>query len=119
MPKRGLSAYMFFANDQRDKVRDDNPGIKFGELRLLLRRRRFMLLMRFLPGEVGKLLGEKWKSLNEKQKAPYDAKAAADKKRYEEEKAAYQAVSCCRPALLSLSHHTDLLQGAEEEEEEE
>ncbi|KAK5128213.1 Non-histone chromosomal protein 6 [Meristemomyces frigidus] len=71
MPKRGLSAYMFFANDQRDKVRDDNPGIKFGE--------------------VGKQLGEKWKALNEKQKAPYEAKAAADKKRYEEEKAAYTA----------------------------
>jgi hypothetical protein len=32
-PKRGLSAYMFFANDQRDKVREDNPGIKFGMLR--------------------------------------------------------------------------------------
>jgi hypothetical protein len=31
MPKRGLSAYMFFANEQRDKVRDENPGIKFGE----------------------------------------------------------------------------------------
>lgn len=30
MPKRGLSAYMFFANEQRDKVRDENPGIKFG-----------------------------------------------------------------------------------------
>ncbi|KAF7845924.1 hypothetical protein BT93_L0027 [Corymbia citriodora subsp. variegata] len=70
-PKRGLSAYMFFANEQRDKVREDNPGIKFGE--------------------VGKLLGEKWKSLNEKQKTPYEAKAAADKKRYEEEKAAYTA----------------------------
>ncbi|KAF2799563.1 hypothetical protein K505DRAFT_230768 [Melanomma pulvis-pyrius CBS 109.77] len=68
-PKRGLSAYMFFANDQRDKVREDNPGIKFGE--------------------VGKQLGEKWKALNEKQRQPYEAKAAADKKRYEEEKAAY------------------------------
>jgi len=31
--------------------------------------------------------------LNETQKKPYDAKAAADKKRYEEEKAAYTAVS--------------------------
>ncbi|KAH7139402.1 nucleosome binding protein [Dendryphion nanum] len=70
-PKRGLSAYMFFANDQRDKVREDNPGIKFGE--------------------VGKLLGEKWKALSEKQRTPYEAKAAADKKRYEEEKAAYNA----------------------------
>lgn len=40
-------------------------------------------------GEVGRLLGERWKALNEKQRAPYDAKAAADKKRYEDEKAAY------------------------------
>lgn len=32
MPKRGLSAYMFFANEQRDSVREDNPGIKFGML---------------------------------------------------------------------------------------
>lgn len=31
--------------------------------------------------------------MTEKQKAPYEAKAAADKKRYEEEKAAYTAVS--------------------------
>lgn len=68
-PKRGLSAYMFFANDQRDKVREDNPGIKFGE--------------------VGKILGERWKALSEKQRAPYEARASADKKRYEEEKAAY------------------------------
>jgi len=30
-PKRSLSAYMIFANEQRDKVREDNPGIKFGE----------------------------------------------------------------------------------------
>jgi len=72
-PKRGLSAYMFFANEQRDKVREDNPGIKFGE--------------------VGKMLGEKWKALSEKQKEPYEAKAKADKQRYEEEKAAYTAVS--------------------------
>jgi hypothetical protein len=70
-PKRGLSAYMFFANEQRDNVRDENPGITFGQ--------------------VGKLLGERWKALNDKQRAPYEAKAAADKKRYETEKASYNA----------------------------
>ena len=43
------------------------------------------------------MLGEKWKNLSEKQKAPYEAKAAADKKRYEEEKAAYTAVSTLHP----------------------
>ncbi|KAG9257897.1 HMG (high mobility group) box [Emericellopsis cladophorae] len=70
-PKRGLSAYMFFANEQRENVREENPGITFGQ--------------------VGKLLGERWKALNEKQRAPYESKAAADKKRYEDEKAAYNA----------------------------
>ena len=47
------------------------------------------MLIRY-PGQVGKLLGERWKALNEKQRAPYDAKAATDKKRYEDEKANYQ-----------------------------
>lgn len=30
-PKRGLSAYMFFANEQRENVRSENPGIAFGK----------------------------------------------------------------------------------------
>ena len=60
---------MFFANEQRDSVREENPGITFGQ--------------------VGKILGERWKALSEKQRAPYEAKAQADKKRYEDEKSAY------------------------------
>ncbi|KAK8900923.1 hypothetical protein QC760_010387 [Botrytis cinerea] len=55
-PKRGLSAYMFFANEQRDNVREENPGISFGQ--------------------VGKVLGERWKALNEKQRGPYEESAA-------------------------------------------
>jgi len=68
-PKRSLSAYMFFANEQRDIVRSENPGIQFGE--------------------IGKLLGEKWKALDAEGKAPYESKAEEDKKRYELEKAEY------------------------------
>jgi hypothetical protein len=60
---------MFFANEQREKVREDNPGISFGQ--------------------VGKMLGEKWKNLGDEDRRPYEEKAAADKKRYEEEKATY------------------------------
>ncbi|KAH8889489.1 hypothetical protein GQ53DRAFT_748177 [Thozetella sp. PMI_491] len=70
-PKRGLSAYMFFANEQRENVREENPGVSFGQ--------------------VGKILGERWKALSDKQRAPYEAKAAADKKRYEDEKQAYNS----------------------------
>ncbi|KAL5352643.1 hypothetical protein V498_10244 [Pseudogymnoascus sp. VKM F-4517 (FW-2822)] len=70
-PKRGLSAYMFFAQEQRDNVREENPGISFGQ--------------------VGKVLGERWKALNDKQRTPYETKAQEDKKRYEDEKATYNA----------------------------
>lgn len=68
-PKRSLSAYMFFANENRDIVRAENPGITFGQ--------------------VGKTLGDKWKALNADEKVPYETKAEADKKRYEKEKAEY------------------------------
>lgn len=68
-PKRALSAYMFFANENRDIVRAENPGIAFGQ--------------------VGKLLGEKWKALTGDEKIPYESKAEADKKRYEKEKSEY------------------------------
>ena len=44
-------------------------------------------------GQVGKVLGERWKALNEKQRGPYETKAKADKERYEREKASYN-VSC-------------------------
>lgn len=60
---------MFFANEMRDAVRSENPGIAFGQ--------------------VGKVLGEKWKLLAAAEKSPYEDKAAADKKRYEKEKAEY------------------------------
>ena len=91
-PKRGLSAYMFFANDTRDKVRSDNPNMKFGKFPRWTTVDNANANAPCLLGEVGKVLGERWKALTDAQKAPYEKKAAADKKRYEEEKAAYQAV---------------------------
>jgi hypothetical protein len=30
-PKRGLSAYMFFSQDQREKVKAENPEASFGK----------------------------------------------------------------------------------------
>lgn len=62
---------MFFANDTRDLVKSENPDITFGQ--------------------VGKMLGERWKALSDEEKLPYQAKAEADKKRYESEKEIYQA----------------------------
>ncbi|CAO3672075.1 unnamed protein product [Rhizopus stolonifer] len=47
-PKRGLSAYMFFSQDNRAVVKEENPKATFGE--------------------IGKLLGEKWKNLTDDEK---------------------------------------------------
>jgi len=98
-PKRGLSAYMFFANDNRDKVREENPGISFGMLLLISFTCFSPSQLTPYAGQVGKMLGDKWKALTEAERKPYDAKAAADKKRYEEEKAKYNAVSSSPPFL--------------------
>ncbi|KAJ2907978.1 Non-histone chromosomal protein 6 [Coemansia aciculifera] len=66
-PKRALSAYMFFSKDQRKTVQDENPDITFGQ--------------------IGKILGDKWKSLSDAAKAPYNAQSEQDKARYAAEKA--------------------------------
>ncbi|KAG9311070.1 high mobility group box domain-containing protein [Chiua virens] len=66
-PKRALSAYMFFSQDWRERIKAENPDAGFGE--------------------VGKLLGAKWKELDEDEKKPYLDMAAKDKARAEEEKA--------------------------------
>lgn len=68
-PKRALSAYMFFSQDWRERIKTENPDAGFGE--------------------VGKLLGAKWKELDEDEKKPYIDQAAKDKERADEEKAAY------------------------------
>ncbi|KAG6374051.1 high mobility group box domain-containing protein [Boletus reticuloceps] len=70
-PKRALSAYMFFSQDWRERIKAENPDAGFGE--------------------VGKLLGAKWKELDEEEKKantfPYINMAAEDKARAEKEKA--------------------------------
>lgn len=68
-PKRAMSAYMFFSQDWRERIRTENPDASFGE--------------------VGKLLGAKWKELDESEKKPYIEQAARDKLRAEQEKADY------------------------------
>jgi hypothetical protein len=68
-PKKALSAYMFFAQANRDKVKKENPDATFGEL--------------------GKHLGKLWSKASKSDKAKYEAKANKDKERYEKEKAKY------------------------------
>lgn len=111
---------MFFANEQRDNVREENPGISFGML-VILARDRYLPLTRF-AGQVGKQLGERWKALNDKQRTPYEAKAAQDKKRYEDEKASYNVSddgSSRRPKRPGRGTNKNVAQADAGEEEEE
>lgn len=61
-PKKPLSAYMFFCKDQRPVIKEENPDATFGEL--------------------GRLLGTKWKTYSTEDKAPFQEQANEDKKRY-------------------------------------
>jgi len=97
---------MFFANEQRENVRDENPGITFGTVLLEMTRTHFAHTLTNVYchlGQVGKVLGERWKALNDKQRAPYEAKAAADKKRYEEAKEKYNVSGCARGGFTIIT----------------
>ena len=90
---------MFFANEQRESVREENPGIAFGKSSYYCRDLHTLLTSR--SGQVGKVLGERWKSLSPQERQPYEDKAKADKERYDAEKQSY-AVSTPRSRSCEL-----------------
>eukprot|EP00898_Chlorokybus_atmophyticus_P008929 jgi/Chlat1/9037/Chrsp94S08306 len=69
-PKRPLAPYMFFCKDRREDIKAENPDVSFGE--------------------IGKILGQEWSSMSDKEKRPYVQKAEKDKERYTAEMANYE-----------------------------
>jgi len=65
-PKRPLSSYMYFCQDQRDAIKTANPTMN--------------------GKEITSELGRVWKSLSDEAKIPHESKAATDKLRFETEK---------------------------------
>ncbi|GBG64603.1 hypothetical protein CBR_g45660 [Chara braunii] len=61
-PKRALPPYMFFCKQQRKSVIEEHPDASFGD--------------------VGKILGQKWRRMSDVEKKPFLSKAVKDKKRY-------------------------------------
>merc|ERR1712071_738096 len=61
-PKRNMSAFFLYSNANRQRVRDQNKGIQFGQ--------------------VAKILSVEFKALGEKDKQKWEKKAAKDKARY-------------------------------------
>lgn len=74
-PKRPLSAFFWFCNDERESARESitKPGEKVS------------------VGDVAKELGRRWKSIDPSAKTKYESLAAKDKARYEAEVAAYKS----------------------------
>jgi len=70
-PKRALSAFFYYAKDERPNVRSINPD--------------------FSVGEVAKELGRKWNELSEEEKSPYEKAAEEDRARYDQEMKAYRS----------------------------
>ncbi|KAI8822062.1 high mobility group box domain-containing protein [Fimicolochytrium jonesii] len=70
-PKKPLTAYFLYTADKREAVKLENPDATFvGTL---------------FTGQLGKLLGERWKALSEQDKEPYQKKAAKLKASYEKQ----------------------------------
>ena len=68
-PKRPSTSYLFFANETRPTLDGSN----------------------MTPQQKTAELGRMWKDLNEKEKIPYETKAAKDRERYAEEMASYKS----------------------------
>ncbi|KAL0234067.1 hypothetical protein PCE1_001105 [Barthelona sp. PCE] len=67
--KRPRSAYLYFCQERRPILREENPDLKMTD--------------------ISKLLGADWRKLDDTQKIPFNELAAQDKVRYNEEKEAY------------------------------
>ncbi|KXZ45334.1 hypothetical protein GPECTOR_56g431 [Gonium pectorale] len=96
-PKKNLSAFMYFSNSNRDKVKSENPGAKFGE--------------------IGKLLGERWKAMSSDDKAQYEAMAARDKVRYADAMKAYKASGGGAAGKGDAEEEGELSEGGDEGDE--
>jgi len=69
-PKRNMSAYFLYSVHIRPIVKEENPEASFGD--------------------IARIISAQFKELNEKEKAGWAEKAAADKERYQREMAEYQ-----------------------------
>jgi len=101
-PKRALSAFFYYAKDERPNVRSINPD--------------------FSVGEVAKELGRKWNELTEQEKSPYEKSAEEDRARYDVEMKAYRSGEMPAKKIKVSNGHAipaeELDEGDDEEEEE-
>jgi len=114
VPRRAISAYMYFSHDSRSRIEDENPGVDFGQYLRCCYHYRYDQghLTRFYTDTIAELILAKWNELNDEERKarllplpyspspspsphsqPYLEKAAEDKKREKNERAVYQVLS--------------------------
>lgn len=69
-PKKSKNGYMFYCEENRAKVREENKGSD--------------------GMQIVKILSDRWNNLSDKQKAPYQARAQKDRERYQSEMKTYR-----------------------------
>ena len=72
-PKRNMSAFFLYSNAHRQRVKEENPDAKFGD--------------------IAKFLSTEFKAISESEKARWDELAAQDKERYQREMESYEPPS--------------------------
>lgn len=94
-PKRSLSAFFWFCNDERSKVKGANP--EYG------------------VGDIAKELGRRWSDADPESKGKYEVMAEQDKARYEKEMTAYKKRN--NPPLIVQQVAAPVPEPEEEEED--
>merc|ERR1712088_723160 len=98
-PKRSMSAFFWFAQDERPKVRAANPS--------------------FAVGDIAKELGRRWADATPKFKSNYEAKAEKDRERYMNAKVEFQQTLKDEKNGLISEKVEKPIEDSEEEEPEE
>jgi hypothetical protein len=69
-PKRPLSTFFLFSQDERPKIKKDNPSLSVAD--------------------IAKVIGERWRSIGDDKKRGYEERARQEKERYDKEVAEYK-----------------------------
>ena len=72
-PKRASNAYMIFCKEKRAELKQNRPDLPFGQL--------------------GKRLGEMWRSMTPDERQPYETRATNDRDRYKGQMNEYQSMT--------------------------
>jgi len=94
-PKRALTAYNLFFKEQRQLILDDcrSPQVPFhsngSKLGKRMRNSRENSSTGIGFAEMGKIIGQRWQELDRDLRRRYEARAEAEKRRYQEELAQY------------------------------